>query len=223
MSKIIAVTGATGSQGGGVVNVMKNTPGWKVRAITRNVGSEAAKKLAAEGIEVVSASFDDESSLVAAFEVSMTADKIVTRRMEAFSLNTDAAISGCQRCLCRYQLVGTSVQRKDTRRIELSRRRPGDEAGSCSSSDSNIGALYLVELSYYQEASQWRAISAARKNPYRWRIHQTQFVTFTEPVSSRWTPKPKWTNESRVSFPNWPKRQRIFSSGTTLKTSFISR
>ncbi|KAF3017797.1 hypothetical protein E8E14_009673 [Neopestalotiopsis sp. 37M] len=68
MSRIIAVTGATGSQGGGVVNVMKNTPGWKVRAITRNVDSEAAKKLAAEGIEIVSASFDDESSLVAAFE-----------------------------------------------------------------------------------------------------------------------------------------------------------
>ncbi|KAH9872521.1 hypothetical protein IAQ61_005357 [Plenodomus lingam] len=50
--KIIAVTGATGAQGGGVVNVMKNTPGWKVRAITRNPESDAAKKLAAEGIEV---------------------------------------------------------------------------------------------------------------------------------------------------------------------------
>lgn len=68
--KIIAVTGATGSQGGGVVNIMKKTPGWKVRAITRNTGSDAAKKLAAEGIEVVSASFDDEASLRKAFEVS---------------------------------------------------------------------------------------------------------------------------------------------------------
>lgn len=68
--KIIAVTGATGSQGGGVVNIMKKVPGWKVRAITRNVESDAAKKLAADGIEVVQASFDDESSLVKAFEVS---------------------------------------------------------------------------------------------------------------------------------------------------------
>ncbi|KAK0653040.1 hypothetical protein B0T16DRAFT_110383 [Cercophora newfieldiana] len=66
--KIIAVTGATGAQGGGVVNIMKKVPGWRVRAITRNPGSEAAKKLAAEGIEVVQASFDDESSLVKAFE-----------------------------------------------------------------------------------------------------------------------------------------------------------
>lgn len=67
-NKIIAVTGATGSQGGGVVNVMKNTPGWKVRAITRNPSSEAAQKLAADSIEVVQASFDDELSLSKAFE-----------------------------------------------------------------------------------------------------------------------------------------------------------
>ncbi|KAK5651926.1 hypothetical protein OQA88_11585 [Cercophora sp. LCS_1] len=66
--KIIAVTGATGAQGGGVVNVMKKVPGWKVRAITRNAGSEAAQKLAAEGIEVVEASFDDEASLLKAFD-----------------------------------------------------------------------------------------------------------------------------------------------------------
>ena len=68
--KIIAVTGATGAQGGGVVNVMKKTPGWKVRAVTRNPESDAAKKLAAEGIEVVQADFDDEASLLKAFEVS---------------------------------------------------------------------------------------------------------------------------------------------------------
>jgi NAD(P)-dependent dehydrogenase (short-subunit alcohol dehydrogenase family) len=68
--KIIAVTGATGSQGGGVINVMKKTPGWKIRALTRNVNSDAAKKLAAEGIEVVQADWDDESALVKAFEVS---------------------------------------------------------------------------------------------------------------------------------------------------------
>lgn len=68
--KIIAVTGATGAQGGGVVNVMKKTPGWKVRAVTRNPDSDAAKKLAEDGsVEVVRADFDDEASLVKAFEV----------------------------------------------------------------------------------------------------------------------------------------------------------
>lgn len=69
MSKIIAVTGATGIQGGGVINILKKTAGWQVRAITRNPESDAAKKLAAEGFDVVQASFDDEASLVAAFQV----------------------------------------------------------------------------------------------------------------------------------------------------------
>ena len=69
--KIIAVTGATGSQGGGVVNVMKKTPGWKVRAVTRNPESDAAKKLAADGVEVVAADWNDEASLAKAFEVSL--------------------------------------------------------------------------------------------------------------------------------------------------------
>lgn len=68
--KTIVVIGATGSQGGGVVNVMKKTPGWKVRALTRNPESEAAKKLAADGIAVVRADFDDYNSLVDAFKVS---------------------------------------------------------------------------------------------------------------------------------------------------------
>lgn len=67
-TKIIAVTGATGSQGGGVVNIMKKTPGWRVRAVTRNPDSETAKKLAAEGIEVVKADFDDVASLDTAFD-----------------------------------------------------------------------------------------------------------------------------------------------------------
>lgn len=66
--KIIAVTGATGSQGGGVVNIMKKTPGWRVRALTRNPESDAAKRLAADGIEVVQADFVDEESLLKAFE-----------------------------------------------------------------------------------------------------------------------------------------------------------
>jgi uncharacterized protein YbjT (DUF2867 family) len=66
--KIIAVTGATGAQGGGVVNILKQTPGWRVRAITRNPDSEAAKALAADGtVEVIRADFDDEESLVTAF------------------------------------------------------------------------------------------------------------------------------------------------------------
>lgn len=69
MTKIIAVTGATGAQGGGVANVLLKTPGWKVRAITRNTTSDKAKDLASRGAEIVQANFDDEDSLTKAFEV----------------------------------------------------------------------------------------------------------------------------------------------------------
>jgi uncharacterized protein YbjT (DUF2867 family) len=41
-----------------------------VRALTRNPESDAAKKLAAEGVEVVQADFDNEESLKKAFKVS---------------------------------------------------------------------------------------------------------------------------------------------------------
>lgn len=68
MPKIIAVTGATGVQGGSVARKMLEQ-GWTARALTRNPDSDAAKKLAEQGAEIVQASFDDEGSLVKAFEV----------------------------------------------------------------------------------------------------------------------------------------------------------
>lgn len=67
MSKIIAVHGATGTQGGSVVKALLNSE-WKVRAITRNASSESAQALLAAGAEVVTANFDDEASLVKAYE-----------------------------------------------------------------------------------------------------------------------------------------------------------
>ncbi|KAL8362762.1 hypothetical protein RB601_008236 [Gaeumannomyces tritici] len=60
--------GATGTQGGGVINIMSKTPGWKIRAITRDPDGGKGKVLAAQGFEVVRADFDDEESLVKAFE-----------------------------------------------------------------------------------------------------------------------------------------------------------
>ncbi|MFB3916206.1 MAG: NmrA/HSCARG family protein [Terriglobales bacterium] len=67
--KIIAVVGATGAQGGGLVRAILNdrNGGFAVRALTRNVNSEKAKDLAKFGAEVVSADLDDEESLKRAF------------------------------------------------------------------------------------------------------------------------------------------------------------
>ena len=68
--KIIAVLGATGAQGGGLVRAIQNDPAGKftARAITRDTNSEGARQLAALGAEVVSADVDDASSLERAFQ-----------------------------------------------------------------------------------------------------------------------------------------------------------
>jgi uncharacterized protein YbjT (DUF2867 family) len=68
--KIIAVLGATGAQGGGLVRAILDDPdgGYAARAITRNPASETARGLAEAGAEVVQADLDDQASLEKAFE-----------------------------------------------------------------------------------------------------------------------------------------------------------
>ncbi|HXY31389.1 MAG TPA: NmrA/HSCARG family protein [Gemmatimonadaceae bacterium] len=67
--KIIAVTGATGLQGGGLVRAIlaDKAGGFAARAITRDPTSDKAKALAALGAEVVKADVDDVDSLTRAF------------------------------------------------------------------------------------------------------------------------------------------------------------
>ena len=67
--KIIAVLGATGAQGGGLVRAILADPrgGYAARAITRDVNSAKAKALAKLGAEVVAADSDDAASLERAF------------------------------------------------------------------------------------------------------------------------------------------------------------
>jgi uncharacterized protein YbjT (DUF2867 family) len=68
--KIIAVVGATGSQGGGLVRAILADPEgpFTVRALTRNAESGQARQLASQGVEVVEADLDDEASLRKAFD-----------------------------------------------------------------------------------------------------------------------------------------------------------
>jgi uncharacterized protein YbjT (DUF2867 family) len=67
--KIIAVLGATGSQGGGLVRAILAAPagGFAARAITRDVNKDKAKALESAGAEVVKADLDDVESLKKAF------------------------------------------------------------------------------------------------------------------------------------------------------------
>ena len=67
--KIIAVVGATGAQGGGLVRaILNDTKGpFAARVITRDPKSDKAKQFADEGAEVVAGDVDDVKSLKKAF------------------------------------------------------------------------------------------------------------------------------------------------------------
>ncbi len=67
--KIIAVLGATGAQGGGLVRAIlaDKSSEFTVRALTRDVNSDKAKALAKLGAEVVKADIDNYDSLKSAF------------------------------------------------------------------------------------------------------------------------------------------------------------
>jgi uncharacterized protein YbjT (DUF2867 family) len=68
--KTIAVVGATGAQGGGLVRAILADPSgeFAARALTRDVNSEKAKALAKLGAEVVAVDVDDAGSLRRAFQ-----------------------------------------------------------------------------------------------------------------------------------------------------------
>ena len=60
--RIVLITGATGKQGGALVRALGGA-GFRLRAMTRKPESDAARALAARGVEVVRGDLDDEASL----------------------------------------------------------------------------------------------------------------------------------------------------------------
>ena len=66
-SRVILVSGATGTQGGAVARELVSR-GYTVRGLTRNVGSEASRALVELGVQMVRGDFDDPGSLDAALE-----------------------------------------------------------------------------------------------------------------------------------------------------------
>jgi uncharacterized protein YbjT (DUF2867 family) len=66
--QVVAVVGATGLQGGGVVSTLLASGEFSVRAISRNPASNAALALAARGVEVIQGDLLEPTSLGRAFE-----------------------------------------------------------------------------------------------------------------------------------------------------------
>ena len=90
--KIIAVLGATGAQGGGLVRAILADPsgGFSVRALTRDPNTAKAMELAALGAEVVAANVDDAESIANAFKGAYGAF-CVTFFWDHFSAEKEAA------------------------------------------------------------------------------------------------------------------------------------
>ncbi|RMJ07765.1 hypothetical protein CDV36_012619 [Fusarium kuroshium] len=70
--KLITVYGATGAQGGSVVRaLLRDKPGsFTIRGITRSPDSEAARALAAAGVEIIKVNIFNKDELAAAFKGS---------------------------------------------------------------------------------------------------------------------------------------------------------
>ena len=71
MPRLIAVTGATGNQGGSVAKLLLQYPGeFKVRAITRDAHSESSQALADLGAEIVQADLTKPETLPASLRAA---------------------------------------------------------------------------------------------------------------------------------------------------------
>ena len=92
MPGTIAIVGATGAQGGGLVNAILGDPsgGYRARALTRKPGSDAAAALGKRGAEVAQADLDDPASLSRAF-AGADALFCVTNFWEHFSVEREQA------------------------------------------------------------------------------------------------------------------------------------
>ena len=90
--KIIAVMGATGAQGGGLVRAILADPqgGYAVRAITRKPDSDKSKALAQLGADVVAGDADNPASLEHAFAGAYGV-YCVTNFWEHFSVDRETA------------------------------------------------------------------------------------------------------------------------------------
>ena len=60
--RLVLVTGATGRQGGAAIRHM-SSKGWRLRALTRDPNSHAARELARRGVEVLRGDLEDPASL----------------------------------------------------------------------------------------------------------------------------------------------------------------
>ena len=88
MTRKVLVSGATGQQGGAVVQALLKD-GHKVVGITRNVESPKAKALTEQGVEMISVNFTDTDALVGAMQNVDTVFSMTTPFEEGLEAETE--------------------------------------------------------------------------------------------------------------------------------------
>ncbi|TVY14617.1 NmrA-like family domain-containing protein 1 [Lachnellula arida] len=66
--KLVVVVGATGGQGGSVINSLLADGSYRLRGITRNPQSKNSQAFTAKGVEMITADLNDAESVIAAFK-----------------------------------------------------------------------------------------------------------------------------------------------------------
>ncbi|KAK3371514.1 hypothetical protein B0T24DRAFT_323163 [Lasiosphaeria ovina] len=141
----VVVFGATGVQGGSVVNRLLKNPKYKIRAVTRNPDGEAGKKLASQGVEVVAGDANDKASVEAAFKGAEAAFFIAAYWP---SVATLGLIGAGEEELVQYQNVAHVAAASPTlKHLVLSTLPPADK--------SSGGRLKVPHYDFKAYAVDW--------------------------------------------------------------------
>ena len=144
-TKVIAVVGATGSQGGGLVRAILADPDheFEVRALARNTRSAMTKELAAAGVEVVDADLNDQESMVRALKGAYGAYVVtnywVERTPEAEAAQTRAEMELQQAEIAAWAAKAAGVKHVIWSTLEDTRNHFGDDDRV-----PNVDGLYKV-------------------------------------------------------------------------------
>ena len=144
-TQVIAVVGATGSQGGGLVRAILADPDHEfvVRALARNTRSAKAQELAAAGVEVVDADLNDQESMVRALKGAYGAYVVtnywVERTPEAEAAQTRAEMELQQAEIAAWAAKAAGVKHVIWSTLEDTRNHFGDDDRV-----PNVDGLYKV-------------------------------------------------------------------------------
>jgi len=88
---IVLVTGATGEQGGSVIDYLLRDGGFRVRGLTRKTSGDKAKALAARGVDVVAGDLNDVKTLTAAVFKDVSTVFLLTQFWETMNEEKEIA------------------------------------------------------------------------------------------------------------------------------------